>query len=280
MKSVIHLSAVARSASLGLLGMSLAFSYSAAAGDYAARIYTNAAGRILPYRLLIPKDYQKTHKYPLVILFHGAGERGSDNQAQLVHGARVFADADTQARFPCFVLVPQCPPEEQWVDMPWGADSGVRPARPSQPMNAALELIRSLRREFNLDTHRFYVTGLSMGGYATWDCITRFPKRFAAAVPICGGGDETTVTRTVARVPVWAFHSSDDGVVKVQRTRNMIQAMRAAGGNPKYSEYSGLGHNAWDKAFAEPELLPWMFAQRAGHRDTYQLKTPPSSTGR
>jgi predicted peptidase len=241
-----------------------------AAESYIARVYTN--GGTLPYRLLIPKE-NREQKYPLVVFFHGSGERGIDNQKQLVHGTSLFTQAGNREKFPCFVFAPQCPDNQQWVDMPWGADSGVRPSQPSAAMLLAIGAIDDLIGEFSIDTNRLYVTGLSMGGFGTWDLITRFPERFAAAAPICGGGDEQTVTPTVARVPLWAFHSDDDTVVKVKRTRNMVQAMRAAGGNPRYLEYSGLGHFSWGKAYAEPEFLAWMFAQRLKQIDRYTLKT-------
>ena len=249
----------------------------AAAGGYEARVHTNAAGQTLPYRLLIPEPYDAARQYPLVVFFHGAGERGSDNRAQLVHGTSLFLKPESRERFPCFVVAPQCPNNQQWVDMPWGTDSGTRPDQPSASMRMALEIVAALPRQFSIDTNRLYVTGLSMGGYATWDCLTRLPNRFAAGVPICGGGDEKTVTTAVAQVPVWAFHSADDGAVKVGRTRRMIAAMRQAGGQPKYFEYTGLGHFSWGKAYAEPELLPWLFSQKLGQADSFVLKTPAPS---
>ncbi len=244
-----------------------------AADEYAARVYTNATGQTLPYRLLTPKDYDPAKKYPLVVFLHGAGERGTDNTAQLVHGTGLFLKPEVRDQFPCFVFAPQCPPDQKWVDMRWDGDSGTRPEQPSAPMQLALDVLAALPAEFSFDPDRVYVTGLSMGSYGTWDCVTRFPGKFAAAVPICGGGDERTVTVQMARTPVWAFHSDDDGTVKVVRTRHMVAAMLAAGGHPHYFEYSGLGHNSWDRAYAEPELLPWMFAQRRGQPDTYALKT-------
>jgi lysophospholipase L1-like esterase/dienelactone hydrolase len=140
-------------------------------------------------------------------------------------------------------------------------------------LKIALEALNAVQKEFSVDAQRLYLTGLSMGGFATWDCITRHPDRFAAAAPICGGGDESRVTTAVAKVPVWAFHSFDDNAVKVKFTRIMIDAMRAAGGSPKYFEYIGAGHASWNNAFAEPEFLPWMFAQRLGRPDTYAHKT-------
>ncbi|MDB6031442.1 MAG: Lipolytic protein family [Verrucomicrobiales bacterium] len=244
-----------------------------AADDYQPRVYTNASLQTLPYRLLTPRNYNAAQKYPLVLFFHGAGERGNDNQRQLVHGASLFLKPENRDKFPCFVIAPQCPEKEQWVDMPWSGDAGTRPEKPSKAMKLALEVLQDAGKEFSIDHDRIYVTGLSMGGYATWDLITRFPDRFAAAAPVCGGGDEKTIAEPVAKVPVWAFHSEDDTVVKVIRSRNMIAALQKFGGKPKYFEYFSLGHGSWDKAYSEPELIPWMFAQRLGQPDTFVLKT-------
>jgi len=237
----------------------------AKAEPYEALVYTAADGKTLPYRLLKPENYDATKKYPLVVLFHGAGERGDDNKRQLAHGASLFTRKDVRERFPAFVIFPQCPQKEQWVDMPWGTDSGTQPKEPTPGMRMSLELIAQLQKQYSIDADRLYVTGLSMGGYATWDAITRYPDLFAAAVPICGGGDAATAARA-AKVPVWAFHSADDNVVKVKRTRDMIEGMRAAGGAPRYSEYTKLGHGSWGKAYGEADLLPWLFAQRRGQK--------------
>jgi len=232
------------------------------ADDFVARTFTDIQQRTLPYRLLIPTNYDKGTKYPVILFFHGAGERGIDNSAQLVHGVGNFATPEARAKYAAFVIAPQCPLDKQWVDMPWGAQSGARPDKPSDPMQLALEILDSVTDEFNIDKDRTYVAGLSMGGYATWDCVTRSPNRFAAAIAVCGGGDESTVTGSVAKVPVWAFGSSDDGTVPPIRTLHMVEAMMKQGGQPRYYLYTGLGHLSWDKAFSEPELLPWLFSQR------------------
>lgn len=273
MKPVNVFASSLRLACVATLLLSLQLVSALGADEFVARVYTNATGQTLPYRLLTPKNYDVKKKYPLVIFFHGAGERGTDNRNQLLHGTSLYLQSDNRESFPCFVIAPQCPNNQQWVDMPWGADSGTQPKEPSAAMALALGIIDALPKEFSIDADRLYVTGLSMGGYATWDCLTRFPDKFAAAAPVCGGGDEKAVTPTAAKVPVWAFHSEDDPVVKVKRTRNMIAALRAAGGNPHYFEYFGLGHGSWNKAYAEKEFLPWMFAQHRGQPDTYALQT-------
>jgi len=231
------------------------------ASDFEARVFTDTDGKTMPYQLLVPANYDRATKYPVILFFHGAGERGVDNKNQLKHGVGSLTTTEAQAKYPAFVIAPQCPTGKQWVDMPWGAQSGVRPDQPSESMQLALKILDSVTSEFTIDKDRVYVAGLSMGGYAAWDCVTRFPDRFAAGVTVCGGGDENTVTAEVAKVPMWAFGSSDDGTVPPIRTLHMVEAMIKMGGKPRYYLYTGLRHFSWDKAFGEPELLPWLFGQ-------------------
>ncbi len=228
--------------------------------DFAADVYKSSDGLTLPYRLLKPKDYDPSKHYPLVAFFHGAGERGNDNQLQLKWGVGIFGDPANREKFPCFVVAPQCPAGKQWVNVPWGDDSEVQPAEPSESLRLAMELIDSIQKKYSIDDKRLYIIGMSMGGYATWDAITRWPEKFAAAVPICGGGDDKQAYK-VAKLPLWAFHGAVDPIVKTHRSREMIAAMKKAGGNPKYTEYPNIGHDSWVKAYADPELLPWLFAQ-------------------
>ena len=137
----------------------------------------------------------------------------------------------------------------------------VQPKEPSEPMRLVLELIDAVRKDYPVDPKRIYITGLSMGGFGTWDVLARRPDLFAAAVPICGGADETTAP-TMATIPIWAFHGAKDPAVKVSRTRNMIEALKKAGGEPKYTEYPDVGHNSWVPAFKDPEMMKWLFAQK------------------
>lgn len=225
-----------------------------------ARVFTSAAGKKLPYRLYRPAGADAAQKVPLVIFLHGAGERGEDNQAQVKHGVKYFLAA--KDKFPCYLVAPQCPAKAQWVSVPWGDLQHATPERPSDPMQAVIELLPTLEKEFPaIDPKRIYVTGLSMGGFGTWDLITRMPKTFAAAVPVCGGADDSKAS-LIAKVPVWVFHGGKDDVVKAVRSRNIVAALKAAGGEPKYTEYPGVGHGCWDQAYGDPELLPWLFAQK------------------
>jgi predicted peptidase len=199
--------------------------------------------------------------YPLILFLHGAGERGDDNQAQLIHGAYELAGDERMGRYPCFVVAPQCPDDQQWVDTPWSADSHTIPAEPTPAMQMSLDLISALENEFSIDPRRIYLTGLSMGGFGVWDAMARQPHRFAAAVVVCGGAD-TATARTIAHVPVWAFHGDQDMDVKTQRSRDMIQALRDAGGSPKYTQYPNTGHHSWLATYRDPEMYAWLFAQR------------------
>jgi predicted peptidase len=241
---------------------------------YASFVYTDAQGATLPYLLHSPDPLEPGKKYPLVLFFHGAGERGDDDVAQLRNGIWVFTKKANLATYPAFVLAPQCPKGKQWVDMPWNAPSGIRPSQPSASMTLALALLDQVCASQPVDPDRVYVAGLSMGGYAVWDCLTRFPGKFAAGVAVCGGGDESTVNADVARIPIWAFHSDDDPVVPVDRSRHMVAAVQAAGGHPHYTEYHGYNHASWGPAFNERELSAWLFAQVRGRPDTFAWQAP------
>ncbi len=259
----------------------LALSVIARADDYEARTFTAADGATLPYRLLKPVDYDAAKKYPLVLLLHGAGERGTDNAAQLKHGGPLFLKPEVRAKYACFVLAPQCPPEQTWSVVKGWTGPNPYSEEPTAPMKLALGALDAVAKEFSIDADRLYITGLSMGGYGAWDAIARAPERWAAAAPICGGGDISRIA--VAKgVAVWAFHGVKDNAVPLVRSQEMIAALKAAGGQPLYSEYPYIGHDSWVTAFAEPEFLPWMFAQRRGgvvawDKIANPLSQPPSN---
>ena len=127
-------------------------------------------------------------------------------------------------------------------------------------MRMVIEILDKVRENYPVDSRRVYVMGMSLGGYGTWDIITRRPTTFAAAVPICGGGDASKAS-LIAKTPIWAFHGDEDEMVNVSESRRMIEAIKKAGGQPKYTEYKGVGHNSWVLAFKEPDFLSWIFAQ-------------------
>jgi len=244
-----------------LIGLAAAALGADAKEAFVQRIFTGTDQRTLPFRLLKPKDYDAGNKYPLVLFFHGAGERGTDNTIQLVHGMNDFSKEEIRDKYPCFVIAPQCPVGKRWVEVDWTEDAHDFNERPSETMQLVIELLKALPQEFSIDSDRLYVTGLSMGGFGTWDLISRFPEKFAAAAPVCGGADEKLAPK-IASVPIWTFHGDKDGVVKPSRSRNMIGALKEAGGKPLYTEYEGVGHDSWVPAYADPKLMEWMFAQK------------------
>jgi len=228
---------------------------------YQAHVYTSANGQTLPYHLLSPENVEEGKRYPLVLFLHGAGERGTNNISQLVHVARELSKPEMRSRFPVFVIAPQCPTGQQWVDTPWTADSHTMPEQPSASMKLTIELLDQASQSLPIDPARIYVTGLSMGGFGVWDLLQRHSQKFAGAIAICGGGDPAFADK-IKQVPIWATHGDADTVVKVKRSREMIDAIRAAGGRPIYTEFPGVGHNAWAPTAQNRMIWDWLFTQR------------------
>jgi predicted peptidase len=221
------------------------------------KMFADALGKKLPYRLLTPLRYDHGERYPLVLFLHGAGERGNDNVAQLLHGVPEFVAPAKRKKYPCFLLAPQCPRHERWAD--WSARR--QPEMPTEPLRLALAALEQMQKEYSVDADRIYVTGLSMGGFGTWDLVSRYPERFAAAVPICGGGDPAMASR-LTQLPIWAFHGRRDLVVPARCSRTMIEALKQAGGQPRYTEFPRVGHASWVPAYKDSELFGWLFAQK------------------
>jgi predicted peptidase len=222
---------------------------------------SSASSGSLRARLLRPEPIAPGQKYPLLVFLHGAGERGSDNVAQLKYLPEWMAESEHRVRYPCFLLAPQCPSNEWWIDVDW---SGPRPrmtASTSSRLASVVEMIDVLLEAEPIDADRQYLTGISMGGFATWDLAIRMPDRFAAVVPVCGGGD-TARAGALVNTPVWCFHGEVDDIVPPEHSREMIHALRAAGGAPYYSELIHVGHNSWTPAYRNSKCLEWMFEQR------------------
>jgi MYXO-CTERM domain-containing protein len=231
-------------------------------GGMEGRIFDTGTGFKLPYRLGKPPGYAAggTTKYPLVVFLCGSGEAGTDNRLQISKNigtntpGSVFTTAANQAKFPTFFIAPQTPDKDSaWL-------SG------TPQIAAVLKLITALETEFSIDANRLYLTGLSIGGRGTWMLITENPTLFAAAIPMSGEGDPTMAAK-IAKIPIWAFHGAMDPAINVKGSRDMIAAIEAAGGHPRYTEYPNGLHDIWFQAYNTPELLPWMNAQRLGIED-------------
>ncbi len=223
-------------------------------------------GKVMPYRILLPVDFNPKNKYPLVLVLHGSGERGNDNEAQLVHGSELFLNDDLRSRFPSIVVFPQCAAESSWSKINVEGDSPNREftfyedGEPTDDMLLLEGLLKQLKKEYKIDKTRMYLGGLSMGGMGTFELVRRNPKMFAAAFPICGGANPL-ISKKLKRLDWWVFHGDADNVVPEKYSAEMVKAMELEGISVIYSVYKGVGHNSWDNAFAEPNLIPWLFSK-------------------
>jgi predicted peptidase len=234
---------------------------SAQVSKFEAKNFIGEKGDTLRYQLLFP-DANRLRKYPLVIFLHGSGERGSDNEAQLKWGVMNFATDQNMIAHPAIVVAPQCPMREAWSNVSRDSVSGrltLNP-EPSRPMALVIQLIKQLVQTMPVDTNRVYITGLSMGGFGTYDAMERYPYLFAAAVPVCGGGDVTRVA-SIVHIPIWIFHGAEDPAVNPIYSLQMLDALTKAGAHPGFTQYPEVGHFSWIGAYSDPLMMDWLFRQ-------------------
>jgi predicted peptidase len=216
------------------------------------------------YQVYVPADFTPKKKWPVILFLHGAGERGDDSEQQTQVGIGP-AIRQHPERFPCIVVFPQC----RFGDV-WFGDMEAQ----------ALKALEQSLKEFNGDAQRVCLTGISMGGYGTWYLAAQNPGRFAAIAPICGGvvppptfpfppdavtqvpteKPYETIAQRIGKTPVWIFHGDADPTIPVTESRQMAAALEKLGGNVKYSEYEGVNHNSWDRAYGEPEFVAWLLS--------------------
>lgn len=215
------------------------------------------------YQVFIPERWSPLEQWPVILFLHGAGERGSDGDAQTRVGIGPAIHAD-QRTFPAIVVLPQCRSGVWWND--------------ETMERVVFNALERTIEEYNGDTNRLYLTGISMGGYGTFYFGSKYPKKFAALVPICGGvippfrsriptaeptGDPyAEAARKIGQTPIWIFHGGADPVVPVSESRRMRDELRELSIHVKYTEYPGVGHDSWDRAYAESGLFGWMLSQR------------------
>lgn len=235
---------------------------------YEKRVFEDGKGGTLNYRILYPAKYKPNKKYPLVLFLHGAGERGGDNEKQLTHGGKLFLDKKNRKKYPAIVVFPQCPQDDYWAHMLENRKDGLRlrefpeMPEPRKALGQVMQLLEKLVKEESVDPDRVYVMGLSMGGMGTFEILSRMPERFAAAIPICGGGNPTLVDRYAKNTSLWIFHGLKDDVVLPRYSEQMHEAIKAAGGDVRYTAFPEANHNSWDPTFAEPDLLKWLFSHK------------------
>lgn len=195
----------------------------------------------IQYLLYLPKDYDQQASWPLLLFLHGAGERGDDLNQVKTHGPPKLIEAGQE--FPFIVVSPQCPRNRQW-----------------EPFTLAA-LLDDITEKYHVDQDRIYVTGLSMGGFGTWSLFAHQPSRFAALVPICGGG-EPIIAKLFKPIPTWVFHGAKDNVVPLRRSEVMVDALRQAGGDVQFTVYPDAGHDSWTETYANPALYEWLLQQK------------------
>jgi predicted peptidase len=255
----------------GMLGLCLAFPAFSQAPNLSSfdRGSFISKGDTLPYRILFPQNFDPAKKYALILVLHGAGKRGNDNEAQLKFGPKLFLKDSIRAKYPAIVVFPQCPTNSYWSNMTIDDNSSGKlifnfkeGGEPTIAMKSLLGLVTQLLDKPYIDKHKVYVGGMSMGGMGTFEILRRRPDLFAAAFAICGGDNTLNAKIYARKVPLWIFHGAKDNTVPSDHSIIMVEAIKAAGGDPKFTLYPNDGHNSWDDAFAEPGLMPWLFSHR------------------
>jgi predicted peptidase len=212
---------------------------------FLARTYKSDQGEFR-YVVFVPHDYTDAKEYPLILFLHGSGERGDDGQAPVKQGiGNAIKFKDKEKTFPFIVVIPQAAKGGSWKA--GGPDA-----------DRALAILAEVQKTYKVDSKRLYLTGLSMGGAGTWSLAAALPDKWAAIVPICGGG-APDVAAKIKHIPCWCFVGDQD---RPESTRAMIKALKEAGGEPRYSEFPYVGHNSWDPAYATGELYGWLLAQK------------------
>lgn len=222
---------------------------------------------IVTYRYWIPESYTNTKKYPLLVFLHGAGERGTDGlhpryPDQVNFMERILKDDELRENF--IIFAPQCPNEYQWVQSDWTPGTYDFEKTPiSKPLADVCNILKEKFLEaLTVDMTRIYVTGLSMGGFGTWDIVARNPDIFAAMMPVCGGCDEKLVD-LYKDMPIWICHGAADDCVFPYGERRMYAALVLAGAKDvHYTEYYKRGHDAWNPAYADDEIFEWLLSRR------------------
>ncbi|MBE7051204.1 MAG: hypothetical protein E7395_01355 [Ruminococcaceae bacterium] len=255
--------------------------------------FVSSVNTALPYRLYVPADYNAEKEYSFLLFLHGAGNRGDTNESQvsantglinrIITGETVTYDGEVIDSSKEFIIVaPQCQKEYQWVDTPWSVKPDpsykLDEIPQSQYMTAVVELIGQMQEKYNLNSSRMYITGLSMGGFGTWDLLMRYPDLFAAAIPMGGAGD-TSKADVIKNIPVWTFHQLHDPTVSSAGTVAMVKALTEVGAEVKFTPYFDPIHNAWTKGYAEPELLQWLYSHTKEDKNEEAVQTNPITDG-
>jgi predicted peptidase len=220
------------------------------------------------YLLFVPKDYEPNGKaWPLMLFLHGLGECSDKDLPRVkIHGPPHFVD--TKPDFPFVLVTPQLPPPPGYKEnVAYTSEQIIAMAHDAWKPRELIQLVDHVVGALNVDRNRVYVTGLSMGGYGTWSLVAAYPDRFAAALPICGGGEPDKMARALSHVPIWAFHGAKDTTVPLEKSQQMVDAVKRAGGDVKLTVYPKVGHDSWKPAYDDPKVYEWLLShQKAARR--------------
>ena len=225
----------------------------------------------LNYRLLVPKDFEKSKKYPLHLFLHGYGEKGADNKLQLKYIAKLFTNKKNRSLYKSFGVFPQFPDGDSWTNREKVSSNKdmyykfFENKKSTKSLSLVIKLMDSLVKTKNVNTERVYVTGLSNGGMGTFEMLYRRPDMFAAATPICGGAHPETAKLFAKKTPVWIFHGSEDNVVHPLYSVKMVEAIIEAGGTPKFTLYDNVNHDSWLNAFKDKDFFKWIYSKKKSY---------------
>ena len=224
----------------------------------------NSEDQSLNYRILYPKNFDKTKSYPLTLFLHGIGERGDDNKLQLKYVDKVFLNQNNYYNFQSVVIFPQAPLDDNWSSRIL-TDNEIRQVfpeseKPTKSLELVIKLMDSLVKEDFIDRNRVYLSGLSNGAMGSFELLKNRPNMFASAVLICGGGNPIWAKEFAKTTPVWVAHGSDDNIVFPELSINMVKAIIKYGGSPKFTLYENINHESWFNVFGDPNYLKWMFS--------------------
>lgn len=235
------------------------FRLSAQKGETVLGRYVSPEGDTLPYQLYTSSGMDSLKRYPLILWLHGKGERGNDNEKQAYWTKKWLPDSLEKHSYKSFLLSPQCSKDRMWNHYDKFAKAITFDTITPEIQITLMELLEELEQQLPIDTTRIYIMGISMGGFGVFDLITRFPKRFAAAIPICGGADPQ-MSDSLLKTPIWAFHGEVDELVDKRHT--IVPMEKIKDEEHLLTIYPKINHGCWKNAFLEPELLKWMFSNR------------------
>jgi predicted peptidase len=238
--------------------LALLLTMACAAANLEPKSFTAKDGTEVLYQFALPEKTEESKTYPLVLFLHGSGERGNDNKSQLRNGVSDILKGAAELGEPVFLIAPQCPADKTWA--PYQIDPSA-PAAGNPLLDAVLALVEETAAKQPVDHKRIYITGLSMGGFGTWAAIAQRPELFAAAIPICGGGDPRTVA-PFKGMPIRIFHGDADNIVPPAGSQRMFDALKKAGSDAQLTLYPGVGHNSWTQTYRDPEVIKWLFSQK------------------